>query len=536
MDLFIKSITGQVEALTDFEVKRNNGVNGEKLIEVNVTKTEGNEHSYQFVKNENYLIYDDEEFIIKDFRERTIGNTTKIECKAIHRMFDDLLNNRRYDVISGTIRIEPLLDFSLEGSGYTFSVDSTDVPLSVEVENFGDDSSSSLFRKVIEKFGVEFDVVGTHINVGKMIGRFTDHQVRYKLNINNPSREINTSGFATYIRGYGKQNEDGSYVAYAEYTSPLAQFYGIKHAPPVRDEKYTNNESLFERIKRDLNDSIDVSIKLTYVELKEMGIQDIKKGDYVWCIIDPFDIDVQIRVIDIEDYSTTFQSPVYTLGTLTKKASDIMASFNSTKQTVEKVVDTSSNTIKKSAYDTTTNYVIKNIEGTFSQIDYTDDLSASEQVNFMRKVGLRKGGIYRTTDGNYRYFVITADGVNLSQVFGILAAKHVSIGPETTFEPGYDPSKIIVPEYSLASTTNDGLMSKTDFIKLASIEIDAEGKVIVNIPVASESENGLMSKEDKTKLNQITISEVGQVIDLSILLQRIDELEQRVEALEGGTV
>jgi hypothetical protein len=60
---------------------------------------------------------------------------------------------------------------------------------------------------------------------------------------------------------------------------------------------------------------------------------------------------------------------------------------------------------------------------------------------------------------------------------------------------------------------------------------------IQNMPVydlATETNDGLMSKEDKQKLNKIQNSS-GEVIDLSFLSQKIAELEQRIEALEGGT-
>src|SRR5690606_5499342 len=102
--------------------------------------------------------------------------------------------------------------------------------------------------------GAEFEVLGNHIHVKKRIGRDTDNQFRHKFNISNPQKEIDTSSFKTYIRGYGKQNEDGTYQAEAEYTSPLAEIYGIRHAKPVRDDRYTIKENLEERIIRELND------------------------------------------------------------------------------------------------------------------------------------------------------------------------------------------------------------------------------------------------------------------------------------------
>ncbi|MGQ4666532.1 phage tail protein [Metabacillus halosaccharovorans] len=503
MDLCIKTITGEVEMLTDYGVSRKNGINGEKTIDASVTKTDNNEHSYPLIKNENIFIYDNDEYIIKIFKERAIGDTKKVECKAIHRIFDDLKFHRIYEVTSGTIRIEALLGFSLDGSGYTFSVDTTDLPLSVEVENFGDDSSLSLLKSVIEKFGAEFDVIGKHIYVAKQIGRVTDHQVRHKLNIKDPTQEINSNDFSTYIRGYGKKNEDGTYAAYVEYTSPLAEIYGIKHAPPVRDERFTDNASLLVTCQRELHDSLDVSIQLTYIDLQELGIQDIRKGDYVWCILDPFEIYVQIRVVDVEDFSDPFKSPVFTLGTITKKATDIMVSFNTTQKTVEKVVDTSTNKVKQSALSTTTNYVVDAIERTFSQIDYSElGIMLTEAAAFMRQVRLKKGGIFVSTDGVILTLAVSPDGVNMEAAYGILSEDHVSIGPGTSFAEGYDPSQITVPEYQLATEDTSGLMSHTD----------------------------------KSKLNQLVISQQGQVIDLSILLKKIDDLEERVTAVEGGTV
>ncbi|MDJ1631054.1 hypothetical protein QNN00_14590 [Bacillus velezensis] len=54
-------------------------------------------------------------------------------------------------------------------------------------------------------------------------------------------------------------------------------------------------------------------------------------------------------VLSIEDYSNDRKSPVFTFGSISRKASDIIADFNTTKKTVDKVVDQSTGKIKDSA-------------------------------------------------------------------------------------------------------------------------------------------------------------------------------------------
>nr|WP_275065460.1 phage tail protein [Bacillus velezensis] len=111
--------------------------------------------------------------------------------------------------------------------------------MSVEVQNFGWDNSLALLRSILEKFGAEFDYAGKRIYIAKKIGSKKDEPfLRYKYNVSEPEKEIDTSSFTTYIRGYGKQKDDGTYVVQAEYTSPLAAIYGIKHAEPVKRKIY----------------------------------------------------------------------------------------------------------------------------------------------------------------------------------------------------------------------------------------------------------------------------------------------------------
>ncbi|MFG6315979.1 phage tail protein [Bacillus velezensis] len=346
----VRDLSGIAEPLPGFVVTRSNGLEGEKSLSITGLYTETNRHGYRYVKNENIIWYKNEEYIIKNYKEKTYKNGKGITATALHRIFDDLINYRIYEEISGTFRIEELLKFAFKGSGYTFEVDNTNLKTSVRVENFGWDNTLSLFRSILEKFGAEFDYSGKHIFVAKKIGTYKDSPImHHKLNVSEPEKEIDTSNFATYIRGYGAQDEKGKYLVQAEYTSPLAAVYGIKHAEPVKDERFKDKDSLLTEMKNKLGDSLDISLTFTAVELEDMGFHDVNKGDSLWCVIEPLDINVQLRVLSIEDYSNDRKSPVFTFGSISKKASDIIADFNTTKKTVDKVVDQSTGKIKDSA-------------------------------------------------------------------------------------------------------------------------------------------------------------------------------------------
>jgi phage minor structural protein len=449
---------GQEEMIIDADITRKNTTNGEKTLDITARLTDRNQDSYKLMINENFIVYGDDEYVIKKVTEKTKGKRTIKTLSCEHRFYEDLISNYIYDTQTKTMRIDEMLDMILAGTGYTYTLDDTGLPLSVQVENFGDGNSLALFQSILQKFGCEFEISGTNFIIAKEISRHTDNQFRYLMNIKEPSKDIDTSSLCTYIRGFGKQNEDGSYIVTAEYTSPLAELYGIKHASPVRDERFTDYNSLLTEIKSKLNDSIPITITMTYIQLKELGIQDIRKGDYVWCIIEPFNINAEIRVVDVEDYNNTNKSPVFTLGILKQKSEDIISGLSATQSTVNAIVDPLTNTVKSSSLS-------------------SDVANAVNKINDLT-----------TANGN----------LDLTKSEGRLPDSQTSVGANTVFSPGYDPTKLNIPSYSLATESTDGLMSHQDKQKLNAIIVDENGEVVASVPLATDSQDGLFAKGDFT--------------------------------------
>ena len=268
-------------------------------------------------------------------------------------------------------RLTRHLSFTLQGTGYTFSV--IDSFSTVEFENFGDDTALALFQKVLERYGAEFDIVGTEIRIYEKIGpSVVDFQFRYAHNIKTFSKTGNTDNLSTYIKGFGKQNEDGSYVVETDYTSPMAAIWGIRHAKPIRDDRYTTLNGLTERLEREIQDSVQVSIELEFVELQKQGYQDGSPvlGEEIFLIHEPLKIDTTVRILEIEDYPESKKSPKVKLANLRQTLAD--ASFSRTKNLLDKIYDENSGKARYNVLPEAVQRATEALNNSLTQLEYPD--------------------------------------------------------------------------------------------------------------------------------------------------------------------
>ena len=421
-------IDGRSELLTDYKsLQRKRRVNGEYSLSFLLLETERNEHSFPLTVEESLIDYDGQQYRIKKMTEKTIGNTPVKQIQADH-IFFDLVDDYQYETISGAKSLVACLDHALIGTGYTFEV--IDAFSSVTFENYGDDNALSLVQIALNRFGAEVDINNKHLKFYRQIGRKTDIQFRYKHNIKTIEKFVDSSNLSTYIKGFGKQNEDGSYVVTAEYTSPLAAYYGIRHAKPVHDERYTTLDGLQERLVNDLQDVPDISFTLDVAELKKAGIitEQLMLGDEIYVIYEPLNIDIIARVMEIVDNPEEPSSSQITLANFRSSIIDSIADFQRTKDTVDALMDGKSKLPFSAMNDAIMRATI-NLLSAETELEFADGIIARDPRDPNRLLLITSTGIGISTDGGASFKeAITADGFVLSAgVIGFLTANNIKV-------------------------------------------------------------------------------------------------------------
>ncbi|MEH7249174.1 phage tail protein [Neobacillus niacini] len=447
--LIITDIAGNTEALTGYKgLKRYRNVSGEKTLAFLLLPTEQNQHSFHMVQEESIVEFKGEEYRIKQISEKPRGQTYTKEVVAIHTLFD-LIDEHIYEVRNGSMTFQAFLQFVFVGTPYTWDI--VDTFYAADWENLGDDNRLSLFQDGLKRYKAEFTLSGTHFTFKQKIGNATDFQFRYSYNIKTLNKSVNTNNLSTYIKGYGKQNEDGSYVVQSEYTSPNYAIFGIRHAKPVRDERYTTSEGLNERLVTELKDTPDLSITLDFVDLRRAGFPyDVPgEGDDVFLIYEPMNLDLETRIMDItEEFTESSEYPIktdVTLANFRNNMTDKFVEFSRTQKQVNGILD-GSRKIPYNALDDAVKRATAALQAAQTELEFENGIIARDKNNPNFLVLFNSNGIGISRDGGQTFKeALTSDGfVASAGVIGQFAANNIQIGPDTTYEPGYDPTKIKV--------------------------------------------------------------------------------------------
>lgn len=209
---------------------------------------------------------------------------------------------------------------------------------------------------------------------------------------------------------------DEQYTAVAEYTSPNASIFGIRHAAPVSDERITSNTALLNKLKRTIPDEPELSITVDFVDLRNAGYpyQHPNKGDEILLIYEPMNIDMDVRIMRIEeeeDAKGNIISCAVTLANFGKSVSSVMTSFSQTSKRISKIL-TDDDKIKYDFLDEAVKRATAALQSAQTELEFNNGIIAREKTNPNELVLFNSQGIGISTDGGQTFrTAMTAEGI-----------------------------------------------------------------------------------------------------------------------------
>lgn len=445
---------------------------------------------------------DNQLFRIKQMDETMFGEQIhkSVNCKHITH---DLIDYYEYDSLTNTLTLVKALEFVFKNTPFTFSIVGS--VKNQSFENLGNMNKQSLLNKIIEKFGVEYTVDNYHFTFKPKIGVNTEFQFRYKANISDTKKTIDTTSLTTYIKATGKCDENGEPMVSIEYTSPNAEKFGIRHASPISDERFTIEAELIEYAKSKLNDEPSIAVSLKYQDLN--AEQHLNIGDYGYLIHEPLDLDIKSRIIEIKTYPESTKPNEYTIG---------------------------STTFIRSSFETGNN--VNNTIG-IEFPDYSGDIqNAYEQAV--------QDATNKINDGLGGYVVKRRDELLIMDDEDVNKAKNLwrwnlgglgfsSNGYSGPYQTALTSDGKINADRILAGTV-DGALIRANTIKANSLEISTVQKI--NSAITADDATAIMNTHlevydgnIKAHINTVTESKIEGVNDsISVLVGRVSSVESKI--------
>ncbi|HGH3397985.1 TPA: phage tail protein [Enterococcus faecium] len=297
-------------------------------LSVTVPRTKGNQITFDLIDYENYVVFDGQQYSIKQMRSYASGSQIYKDIVATH-IYYTIQDGRQYDTVSGTKSINDLLTHIFKAGNRGFSwevIDTNNIFLKKEQENFGNDNYLNLINEVLNDYGAVVIPNNKHLVFYPIseYGNITEQQIRYKYNTDEVSFDIDTYALKTQIKGFGKKKEDGSYYFNpVTYTSPESKKWGIRIQGPIEDERYTIQNNMLVYLKQQLHDYPDISGSVT---LK--WAVSLDKGDKVLFVYEPLSLSTYIQVVGITTYpAIPNKAPEIVLSNTKKTITSILANL-----------------------------------------------------------------------------------------------------------------------------------------------------------------------------------------------------------------
>src|SRR5690625_581873 len=386
--------------------------------------------------------HDDVEHVIIYCKRKGEGDRLRVEIKAIPLFFDTLDNDRIYERHDEHMTANSAFTKIFDGTGFGFVL--SDSFSAVQWEGFGDgETKLETFKRALERYKAEFRIVGNTVYLESQIGRDTSIMYRHRLNASNIVQEIDAKEMWTYAKGYGDYDsgEDGGWENAGlerEYTSPLADILGIRHAPPIKNGNITDKSTMDSQLKTLVDESLKVSVSADIHDLRNQGypIAQSEVGDRVFLIDERIGLNDEVRVIsqsitrnwrgDVIDLNITFGSE----GIAKRHQSNISTAVKDIKDLLD-----GKKVLPYSVLDEAVKNATKTLRDEQTELAFSDNGILAVDKNDPNLVTLfNSAGLGVSNDGGNTFEnAITGEGINASVItagvlHGINIIQESSIG------------------------------------------------------------------------------------------------------------
>lgn len=417
----ITDLEGNVYPLFN-AVERKSRVNGEKELSLIIHKTKQNNKFFNDIAHRWTIEFKGENYVIILLSKKTYGDNYYLEVNCIHEFYDKMRNTYQYETFTGSRTFYDILTFIFRNTGYQFNIVGT-FPAEA-FENFGDDFSLELFSKVLERYQAEFEVSGKIVTLKSKIGNLSNYQFRYQFNLSELEQEIDALDFSTYGEGFGK---DGLHVV---YRSPLAYLYGDLPMAAYRNENYTIEVNLYNKVKQMVDDSLKMAITFPFVDMSKKGYPHSVPivGDEVLLFEERLNLSLSTRIVELSEIYDENESVVnrdVTLSNFTNLEQQ-QSRINKANKALSEALEGRKPLPFDAIRNATLDYYLSAIDSAQTEILFENGLTMIDKDapnNIMR---LTSKGLYLSTNaGNTARLAMTAEGlvadvINTGTLRGIL--------------------------------------------------------------------------------------------------------------------
>ncbi|MFT9098522.1 phage tail protein [Liquorilactobacillus sp.] len=247
--------------------------------------------------------FQDEKYVISYTKLNDEDNT--VEFDAVHKFLWDFSKSVFYENWTGSHTFAAYLDALFSGSGYTYDLQTT--VAAFEKDNWGMKNKADLLSDIISDAGVELEISNLKVTIKAQIGSDLTSIARYGINLSDLIEENNISNFATHGKGFGAyydEDDTSKGRLEVEYTSDLAETYGILDLDPIVDERYTISDNLLAAVKSGVDATFAVSVSLNMYDLENAGYPNYDSpqvGDWILAIDEKLNFKRKVRIIKLEE-------------------------------------------------------------------------------------------------------------------------------------------------------------------------------------------------------------------------------------------